>query len=59
MVLATTQGTELGSRGSGDGKFEGSCVAEILLVNYCCVFMVGVGMYIHWYRDLVHMVERI
>ena len=39
MSLETTQGSEVGARGSFDWKSEGSCVGEIMLVNYFCVFL--------------------
>ena len=33
MSLGTTHVEEGGSRGSGGGKYEGSCSGEIILVN--------------------------
>ena len=43
MSLGTTQGSELGYRWVSDGKSEGSCVGEIMLVNYFCVCFGGSG----------------
>ena len=57
MALGTTQKAEMGSRGSGDGKFEEYCVEDIMWVNYCCVLFrwewgwiyIGRGTWCRWW----------
>ena len=41
MVTGTTQGSAVGSIGSGDGKSEDSCFDEIILVSSSCGFFGG------------------
>ena len=52
ISLGTPHGSEVGSRGSGDGTVEEYCFGEIMLVNYCCVCFCGSG-------DGYPLVERI